>query len=128
MEIFIGIVHYNTRLPSKLKFFCGSYVLQTNRQKFNKAESMLCVESEETLGLEYFILSCTSLSTVRDPILKDIQYELQHRQDIMFINLCVNDKIQLILDCSVLVNNMKVKHRKENLQELTTLELHNTEG
>ena len=117
----------NTRLPSKLKFLCGSYVLQTNRQKFNKAEidptCMLCGESKETL--EHFILSCTSLSTVRDPILKDIQYELQHRQDIMFSNLCVNDKIQLILDCSVLVNNMKIKHRKQKLQELSTLELHN---
>ena len=84
---------------------------------------MLCGESEETL--EDFISSCTSLPTVRDPILKDIQYELQHRQDIIFTSLCVNDKIQLILDCSVLVNNMKVKHRKENLQELSTLELHN---
>ena len=43
----------NTRFPSKLKFLCGPYVLQTNRQKFNKAEidptCMLCGESEETL-------------------------------------------------------------------------------
>ena len=29
------------------------------------------------------------------------------------------------IDCSVLVNNMKVKHRKQNLQELSTLELYN---
>ena len=86
---------------------------------------MLCGESKETL--EHFILSCSPLSIVRDPILEDIQYEIQHRKDIIFINLCVNDKIKLILNsnCSVLVNNIKVKHRKQSLQVLSTLELHN---
>ena len=84
---------------------------------------MLCGESKEIL--ELFILSGSSLSIVRDPILKDIQYELQQRQDIILTNLCVNDKIKLILDCPVLVNNIKVKHRKQSLQVSSTLELHN---
>ena len=30
------LVKDNTRLPSKLKFLCVSFVLQANRHKFNK--------------------------------------------------------------------------------------------
>ena len=114
----------NTRLPSKLKFLCGSYVLQANRHKFNKSEvdptCVLCKRSKEIL--EHFLLTCSSLSTVRDPILKDIQNELENSQNIRFFNLSVEDQIKIILDCTLLMNNTKVKHRKRKLQTLSKLE------
>ena len=117
----------NTRLPSKLKFLCGSYVLQANRHKFNKSEvdptCVLCKRSEE--NIEHFLLTCSSLSTVRDPILKDIQSELENSQNIRFFNLSVKDQIQIILDCTILMNNTKVKHRKQKLQTLSKLEYFN---
>ena len=109
----------NTRLPSKFKFLCGSYVLQANRHKFNKCEVdptcvlsrtvsrfrkslVLCKQSEE--NLEQFLLTCSLLSTVRDPILKDIQNELENSQNIRFLNLSVKDQVQIILDCTILMN------------------------
>ena len=117
----------NTRLPSKLKFLCGSYVLQANRHKFDKSEvdpaCVLCKRSEESI--EHFLLTCSSLSTVRDPILKDIQSELENSQNIRFFNLSVKDQIQMILDCTILMNNTKVKHRKQELQTISKLEYFN---
>ena len=90
------------------------------RHKFNKSEvdptCVLCKRSEE--NIEHFLLTCSSLSTVRDPILKDIQSELENSQNIRFFNLSVKDQIQIILDYTILMNNTKVKHRKQKLQTL----------
>ena len=62
------------RLPSKLRLMCGSYTLQTNRQKFNKSQvdptCLLCQRDNETL--DYYILNCSALDSVRLPIINQI--------------------------------------------------------
>ena len=39
LKINVNSVKDSLRLPTKLKYLCGSYVLQANRQKFNKNNS-----------------------------------------------------------------------------------------
>ena len=62
------------RIHTKAKIVTGSYVLQVNRASFNQNQvsptCMLCKNENETV--EHFMLRCTELDLVRQPILDDI--------------------------------------------------------
>ena len=62
------------RIHTKSKIVTGSYVLQVNRASFNQNQviptCMLCKNENETV--EHFMLRCTELDLVIQPILDDI--------------------------------------------------------
>ena len=61
------------RIPVKNKVLTGTYVLQTNRPKFNQNEvnsiCLLCHEEDETL--QHFLINCKSLEDISQPIIND---------------------------------------------------------
>ncbi|XP_052224167.1 caspase-3-like [Dreissena polymorpha] len=63
----------------KLKFMCGKYILQSDRASFSKNKvddtCRVCYKSPETL--QHMVLECSGLSAVRDPILRDIESEIE---------------------------------------------------
>ena len=84
-------------------------MLQSNRQKlqkFNKNNTdptwLLFQESNETL--EYFLFGCSATEPVRKPIVKDITTELEHTCDIDYMNTEKSRKLQILLDCTILVD------------------------
>ena len=84
------------RLPSKLRLMCGSYTLQTNRQKFNKSQvdptCLLCQRDNETL--EHYILNCSALDSVRLPILNQISISYKNLSGKTFERLESNFTLQ----------------------------------
>ena len=61
------------RIPVKNKVLTWTYILQTNRAKFNQNDvnpiCQLCHKCEETP--QHFIIDCEALGEDRDPILND---------------------------------------------------------
>ena len=54
------------RIPVKTKILTGTYILQTNRSKFNQNEvNPLCLKCEqESETLEHFLIKCNGLQEV----------------------------------------------------------------
>ena len=61
------------RIQVKNKVLTGTYVLQTNRVRFNQNEinpvCLLCHEDDESL--QHFLIDCKSLEDIRQPIMSD---------------------------------------------------------
>ena len=114
------------RLPSKLRLMCGSYTIQTNRQKFNKSQvdptCLLCQRDNETL--EHYILNCSALDSVRLPILNQISISYKNLSGKTFERLESNLKIQIIIDCSFLIGQKRGNRSKVRIQDLSELEFH----
>ena len=72
------------RIPVKNKVLTGTYILQTNRAKFNQNDvnpiCQLCHICEETS--QHFIIDCEALAEDRDPILNDFLSVLRSLLDI----------------------------------------------
>ena len=78
----------------------------------------LCSSNEETL--EQFVLHCTVLENARNSVINDISHEVNPVLDkSCFTDLTDNEKIQIILDCTVLVDQ---HHGKLQLDHLGSLE------
>ena len=77
------------RIPAKLKLLCGAYTLQSTRTTCNQATvnpiCQLCNTDEETL--EHFILKCSVLEHVRNPIISDMSNELEKLGNFNFYDL-----------------------------------------
>jgi hypothetical protein len=62
------------RIPIRLKFVTGTYMLQANRASFNRSQlnpiCLLCGNGEATL--DHFLLTCNRLDGIRAPLVKDI--------------------------------------------------------
>ena len=115
------------RIPIKLKVVSGQYILQANRARFNQNQvhvdtiCQLCGEEEE--NMEHFLLKCTILQAVRYSVLDDIDTEFNIITGKTFYNLDSYLKIQILLDCSVLLNyDNPVCKDKLLLKQLTQLE------
>ena len=111
------------RIPIKLKVVSGQYILQANRARFNQNQvdtiCQLCGEEEE--NMEHFLLKCTILQAVS--VLDDIDTEFNIITGKTFYNLDSYLKIQILLDCSVLLNyDNPVCKDKLLLKQLTQLE------
>ena len=67
----IGNAREIPRISTKLKLVTGTYILQSNRAAFNQnaidPTCLLCKNGEETI--KHFLLSCTALSSAREPII-----------------------------------------------------------
>lgn len=92
----------------KVKLLLGTYILQTNRHKFNKHEVSpdcpLCDSGDE--DREHFIVICPKLMEVRQQFimaLKNILYTSIHHNLSYTIFSDTNTLTQFILDCTALV-------------------------
>ncbi|MEW8548514.1 MAG: reverse transcriptase domain-containing protein, partial [Candidatus Thiodiazotropha sp.] len=92
-----------TRIHVKLKLVTGTYILQTNRAIFNQNQvspvCMLCHAADETT--HHFLLSCSALESVRQPVLLEIQNIY-----VKYLGETVNTEVllRLILDGSGILN------------------------
>ena len=95
------------RIPVKNKILTGTYILQSNRAKFNQNEvnpmCQLCQMDNETL--KHFLLECRVLEYARKPVLKDF---LQVCNSLVRGCPLVADLslIQLIVDPSVILQDI----------------------
>ena len=93
---------------------CGSYILQTNRQKFNNSQinptCLLCQRNNETL--EHYILDCPALNSVRLPILNRIGISYNILTGKVFEKLSSGSKLHVIIGCSFLIGQEKVNKSK----------------
>ena len=63
------------RIPIRLKIVTGTYILQTHRAKYSNgtAVSPLCTLWHKTdENLQYLVLSCDALQTIRAPLLHKV--------------------------------------------------------
>ena len=84
------------RISTKLKYLCGAYTLQSNRAAYNKTEvnptCQLCGEGDE--DLEHFILNCSYLEYTRNPIISEIEREIDSLLGkLCFQEMCVQKNI-----------------------------------
>ena len=121
LKIIVNSVKDSLRLPAKLNYLCGSYVLHANRQKFNNIDPtcLLCKNSEE--NLEHFLLECVATDSVRKPIMKDITTELKQTSRIDYKTLETSEKLKILLDCTSFMNRIT---KKEEYQKLSSVEYH----
>ena len=99
----IGNAREIPRIAIKLKLVTGMYILQTNRAAFNqnqiKSTCLLCNTEDETM--EHFLLSCTALHSVRQPIVDIIKESLTTLHEAQLVRT-TSDLLQIVLDCSAL--------------------------
>ena len=112
------------RIPTKLKLPCGAYTLQSNKAACINAKVnpkfQLCDSDEEPL--EHFILHCSALEYTRNSVIGDISHEVKSVfEKSCFTDLTDNVRMQIILDCTVLVDQ---HHGKVQLDHLGSLEFH----
>ena len=115
------------RIPIKLKLVSGSYIFQSNQSKFNQSQidatCLLCGEEDE--DLEHFLLRRQLLETTRQETIYAIDNEVNTIINRRMHQMSNEENIQIILDCSFLLNNditMKLEYRQWSVNKLTDLE------
>ena len=98
----VGGVRDLSRIHTKLKLVTGTYILQTSRASFNHLQvdpiCLLCQGEAETV--EHFLLTCSGLDAVRQPVLDDLAKIYGD-----LLSGPATTSTQLILDCSGLINS-----------------------
>ena len=97
-------------IPVKNKILTGSYILQTNRVKFNQneinTECQLCWSADETL--QHFLQDCLFLENTRKPNISDLTVLNK------LLEVCPLVKRhsfqQLVVDCSVILEQCSRKN------------------
>lgn len=121
LQIACQSAHEITRIPVKMKILTGTYILQTNRARFNagsvKPLCQLCCQENETL--EHFVLCCSILEDIRKPVLCQLAQEVFNISNKNWCEYSVEDKLQIILDSTVLMSNRNVK-----IIDLSKIEFH----
>ena len=91
----------------KNKILTGTYILQTNRAKFNQNEinptCQLCYDAEETL--EHFLLKCKGLDTVRNSVVKVVKDIQNGISDLLGVYPAASEfsLLQMIVDSNVVL-------------------------
>lgn len=115
------------RIPTKLRLLTGTYILQCNRSKFKNSNidstCLLCNNDAETP--EHFILLCDNTAEVRDPVIKEISRIIKSDFNIIFKDLSNQEKLQVILDCTVLNSKYKDHNKLAKLEFQNRRLLHN---
>ena len=96
----------------------GTYILQTNRAAFNQNAvddtCRLCNELPETMP--HFLLMCSILAVVREPIISEIEVEYETITGKPWTVLPPEEKTSTIIDCTNIIGNIKVRDtQKEKL-------------
>ena len=109
-----------------LRLMCGSYVLQTTRSEFKNTQinskCLLCGNAEETV--EHYILLCETLEKFRNPILTKISETYLNLTGKEYRILDTRSKLQIIIDCSVLLSQESILNKRLKIQYLSSLEFH----
>ena len=82
----------------------------------------LCCSDEETL--EHFVLYCSALeyTCTRNPVIRDTLHEVDSLLiKPYFSDLTDDEKLQIILDCTVLVDQ---QNRKLQIEQFSSMEFH----
>ena len=105
---------------------CGSYVLQTTRSKFKNTQinskCLLCGNAEETV--KHYILLCETLEKFRNPVLTKISETYLNLTGKEYRILDTRSKLQIIIDCSVLLSHESILNKRLKIQDLSSLEFH----
>ena len=111
-----------------MKLLCGAYALHSNRPACNQAGvkpiCQLCCSDEETL--EHFVLYCSALeyAYARNPVISDISHEVDSLLNKpYFSDFTADEKLQHILDCTVLIDQQNRKLQIEQLNWLSKASL-----
>ena len=92
-----------------------------SRQKFNKSQvdptCLLCQRYNKTL--EHYILNCSALYSVGLPILNQISISYKNLSSKTFERLESNLKIQIIIDCSLIIGQKRANKSKVRIQDLS---------
>ncbi|CAC5396291.1 unnamed protein product [Mytilus coruscus] len=98
------------RITPKLKMLTGTYILQSHRIKMYENETdpvcLICHHWDETI--EHFILECEGLSDIRNPITDEINAILKGSTNVDFHQQTSKVKMQILLDISMLRENLKL--------------------
>ena len=112
------------RIPVKNKVLTGTYILQTNRAKFNQNDvnpiCQLCHKCEETP--QHFIIDCEALAEDRDPILNDFLTVLRILLDI-YPQAADYSLLQLLIDSSCLTDT-DTRVQSDILTQIDSLHYH----
>ena len=109
------------RIPFKTKILTGTFILQSNRARFNQNEEdptcQLCYAESETLT--HFLLKCRNLETVRKHILDKFNTVLK---DIItvFPDAAKYTVVQLLVDCGVILQE-GTEYKHTNIISLVDL-------
>ncbi len=108
-----------TRLAVKFKLVSGTYILQTNRAKFNKVEvdptCLLCGLQNETAV--HFMLECEKLHDKRQPLLSDVASCCRNITNRNFEDLASEYQVKIILDPSFLLETPS-RFQRNKLQNM----------
>ena len=104
--------------------YTGTYILQTNRAKFNQNDvnpiCQLCHKCEETP--QHFIIDCEALAEDRDPILNDFLTVLRSLLDI-YPQAADYSLLQLLIDSSCLIDT-DIRVQNDILTHIDSLNYH----
>ena len=109
------------RLLVKMNFMMGTYILQSTRAAFNQNAiddtCRLCNETSETMP--HFMITCSILAVVRDPIINELQLEYETITSESWAVLSSHQKTSVIIDCTNVLGSDKVNSiRKRQLNKL----------
>ena len=112
------------RIPVKNKVLTGTYILQTNRAKFNQNDvnpiCQLCHKCKETP--QHFIIDCEALAEDRYPILNDFLTVLRSLLDI-YPQAADYSLLQLLIDSSCLIDT-DIRVQNDILTHIDSLNYH----
>ena len=124
----ISSVRDANRIPVKLKLVSGTYVFQANRANFNQnkvdATCLLCNAGDE--DIEHFLLRGSVMDEIRNSTFHDMDIEFYKLTQKILEDLTIKEKIVIILDCFILLNNgtyYPTQHRV-TIKNLSALEFH----
>ncbi|MCG8048991.1 MAG: reverse transcriptase domain-containing protein [Candidatus Thiodiazotropha endolucinida] len=113
------------RIPLKNKVITGTYLLQTNRAKFNQNEvnptCPLCNNGDETL--QHFLIDCKTLDDTRKPILDDFLCVLNELL-IESPSASKETLLQLLIDSNSVFHDCNVKRTDSTSALVDTLHYH----
>ena len=119
------IIRDVNRIAVKSKLLTGTYVLQTNRVKFNQNEvdptCQLCKQDKETL--HHFLITCTTLEDCRKTIMIDIHNIISDLLSIWPLTAKYS-LVELIVDSSVILEDCAangVSHLRPLVYYITTV-------
>ena len=109
----------------KLKLVSGTYVFQPNRANFNqnKVDATRLLSNDGDEDIEHFLLRCSVLDKIRNSTFHDMDLEFYKLTLKKLEDLTDKEKIAIIPDCSILLNNGTYHHvqHRVTIKKLTAL-------
>ncbi|KAH3748291.1 hypothetical protein DPMN_182729 [Dreissena polymorpha] len=84
-------------LKTKIRLLTGTYMLQTKRKNFNQFDiyptCQICCEENETA--KHFVLKCSALQSVTQPIMVDIERQWEVITETSFNTLLIDEQLYI---------------------------------